>query len=254
MKKGELVIYVDESGSPDIYKNRTGEDLLAAGKTPNHLVIAALRSPDPNGLARAVNGCISLANTLPGRTRRPGVHTDLHAARDDDAVRSHVCSELAALDVKATAIVMDKRLIQAGSPWLTDRSTFYNELLSMILADSLHIYEKTRIVLSHKNYETPDDLSEAIKVIQRRWSNYMRSVGARIPIEVTVKEARASTRPGLQAVDYVAWAVFQAFERGDLTYCNALQPIMRHVWDLGRLTHYSRKKPLVTVPAGAAGA
>ena len=122
----------------------------------------------------------------------------------------------------------------------------------MLLSDSLHIYEKTRVVLSHKNYETAADLQAAMAVIQSRWTGYMRKVGAPVPIEVTVKEARAWQRPGLQAVDYVAWAVFQAFERGDLTYYNALQPLMRHVWDLGRLTHYSRKRPMLVAPSGPA--
>lgn len=245
MKSGELVIYVDESGSPDLIST-SGQDLLAAGRTPEHLVIAALRVPDPNSLARCVRDCVARANTMraPGRPDRP----ELHAARDDPGVRRMVCSELAKLDVKATAIVMNKRLILPGSPWLTDRTVFYNNLLAMLLSDSLHLHERTRVVLSRKNYETETDLDAAVRVIGDRWARFMIGTGAALPVEVTATQERASRRPGLQAVDYVAWAIFQVFERSDVTYYQALQPIIRHVWDLGRLQHYSRKRPIENPP------
>src|SRR5664280_2226870 len=120
MKSGELVIYVDESGSPDVFSTG-GEDLLSLGRTPNHLVIAALRCPDPNVVARCVASCVAWANALPGRTRPQGPVVHLHAGQDDPRVREHVCRELARLPVKATAIVMDKRLLDPARTWRNDR-------------------------------------------------------------------------------------------------------------------------------------
>lgn len=249
MKPGELVIYVDESGSPDVF-NSSGDDLVVQGKTPNHLVIGALRCPDPNLVARCIQGCLASANGMPAtmRPRRPGLLTYLHATEDDDVVRALVCSELVKLDVKATAIVMDKRLLQPASPWRTDRQRFYNELLGRLLSDSLHLHSRTRIVLSHKNWETAADLQAAAATIASSWTAYMAKVGAPISSTVTATTALAARRPGLQAVDYVAWSLFRVFERRDMTYYRALQPVMRHVWDLGRLTHHSRRRPIQNPP------
>lgn len=247
MKTGELVIYVDESGSPDVFSN-AGEDLLAAGKTPNYLVIAALRCPDPNVVARRVRSCIVWADQLQGRVRRRGSITSLHAAKDDEPVRAHVCAELASLPAKATVIVMDKRLLDPSLLWRNDRTVFYNQLASYLLEDSLHLHARTRIIFSRKNYETAADLRSLADELGRRWLTYGPPRGLPIPSQVSANQVVAASNPGLQAVDYVAWAVFRAFERGDMTYYNALQPMIRHVWDLGRLTHYSRKNPMKNPP------
>lgn len=242
-----MVIYVDESGSADVFSN-AGEDLPAAGKTPNYLVIAALRCPDPNVVARAVRSCVTWANQRPGRARRQGRITSLHAVKDDDSIRDHVCQALVALPIKATAIVMDKRLLDPKLRWRNDRTAFYNQLASYLLEDSLHLHTTTRIIFSRKNHETEAHLRALAAELDRRWLAYGPPLGIATPGQVTANQRVAARNPGLQAVDYVAWAVFRAFERGDMTYYRALQPILGHVWDLGRLTHYSRKNPLQNPP------
>ncbi len=247
MKAGELVIYIDESGSPDVFTT-SGEDLLALGRTPNYLVIAALRCPDPNVVARCIRGCVDWANALPGRTRPPGRVLQLHAGRDEPRVRAHVCGELAQLPVKATAIVMDKRLLDPAGTWRSDRRAFYNEMVARLLFDSLNLHEATRIIFSRKNYETEADLRVMIGVVRARWSDYLRKVSPPMPRLITARQEAASRNPGLQAVDYVAWAVFRAFERGDMAHYRLLEPIISHVWDLGRLTHYSRRHPMQNPP------
>lgn len=246
-RTGELVIYIDESGRPDVIST-AGQDLVAAGNTSNHLVIAALRCPDPNAVARSVAACIAWADAQPDRTRRRGKIDHLHAGKDDDKIRAHVCSELVGLPVKATAIVMDKRLLQSASPWRTDRRRFYNELTALLLSDSLHLYERTRIVFSRKDFETSADLNVMAQDVANRWSSFLTTRGILPPalVDVRASQRRMVTVPGLQAVDYIAWAVFRVFESGDLTYFRVLEPIIGHVWDLSRLTHYHRRNRLTT--------
>ena len=247
MKPGELVIYVDESGSPDVFSTG-GEDLLSLGRTPNHLVIAALRCPDPNVVARCVASCVTWANTLPDRTRPSGPVVSLHAGRDDPRVREHVCRELAQLPIKATAIVMDKRLLDPARTWRNDRRAFYNEMAARLLSDSFHLHEQTRIIFSRKNHETTADLRVMMAALEAEWSQFMARVAPKPPKLVSARQELAARNPGLQAVDYVAWALFRVFERGDMTHYRLLQPIIRHVSDLGHLTHYSSKHPIENPP------
>jgi hypothetical protein len=247
MKPGELVIYLDESGSADVFSS-SGEDLLALGRTPNYLVIAALRCPDPNVVARCVASTIAWANTLPNRTRPPGIVTNLHAGKDDVRVRLRFCQELAALPIKATAIVMDKRLLDPTRTWRNDRRAFYDEMAARLLCDSLHLHEQTRIIFSRKNHETRVDLNVMVRAVEAEWATFMARVGAPLPKTVTARHEMAAKNPGLQAVDYVAWALFRAFERGDMTHYRILQPVIRHVVDVGRLTHYSSKHPMKNPP------
>jgi len=247
LKTGELVIYVDESGSPDVFSS-THEDLLAMGRTPNYLVIAALRCPHPNMVARSIASSIAWANALPNRTRPTGRVSYLHATRDDDRVREHVCRELAQLPVKATGIVMDKRLLDPARTWRNDRRAFYNEMAARLLCDSLHLYECTRIIFSRKNYETRADLKLMTATLQMEWSRFMTNAASPVPKLVTARQESMAKNPGLQAVDYVAWALFRVFESRDMTYYQMLQPIVRHVQDLGRLTHYTARDPIRNPP------
>lgn len=247
MKSGELVIYVDESGSPDVIST-TGEDLLSLGRTPRHLVIAALRCPDPNLVAREMRALIAWADALAGRRRPRGPLTHLHAAHDDDAVRVRVYEALARLPIKATAIVMDKSQLDPALPWYSDRTVFYNEMAGRLLCDSLHLYDRTRIIFSKKNFDTRADLVTMIETVGEQWSDYVARVELPIPALVTARHEAARMNVGLQAVDYIAWALFRAFEADDLRYYNLVKPIVRHVYDLPTLTHYTARRPMLNPP------
>lgn len=247
MKPGELVIYVDESGSPDVIST-DGEDLLALGRTPNHLVMVALRCPDANVVAREMQSCLDWANALADRKRPRGPMVYLHATRDEDRVRDHVYECLARLPIKATAIVMDKRALDPKLTWRQDRTVFYNEIAGRLLSDSLHLYGRTRIIFSRKNFDTQADLVAIVDAVSDQWGRYMASTKAPLPVEVTARHEAARANAGLQAVDYIAWALFRVFEAGDLRYYSKIEPIVRHVHDLARLTHYSARNPIRNPP------
>jgi hypothetical protein len=246
-KRGELVIYLDESGSPDVIST-TGEDLLALGRTPRYFVIAAIRCPDPNVVARCIQACIAWADACQDRKRPSGPVTFLHAAKDDPIVREHVYNELAALPIKATAIAIDKTKLDPGRTWRNDRVAFYNELAGRLLSDSLHLYDTTRLVFSHKNFETGADLVRLVEVVRQQWLEYVRKVAPTMPASVTARQDLARTTFGLQAVDYIAWAIFRALEVGDLRYYEKVKPIVRHVHDIGALKHYTPRDPIQNPP------
>lgn len=171
-----------------------------------------------------------------------------HAGQDDPRVREHVCRALAQLPIKATAIVMDKRLLDPARTWRNDRRVFYNEMAARLLSDSFHLHEQTRVIFSRKNHETTADLGVMTTAVQVEWSRFMARVAPTPPTLITARQESAARNPGLQAVDYVAWALFRVFERGDLTHYRLLRPIIGHVSDVGRLTHYTRKHPIVNPP------
>jgi hypothetical protein len=242
VKAGELVIYVDESGSPDVIST-SGEDLLALGRTANHLVIVAVRCPDPNVVARCIRDCIAWADPLAGRKRPRGALTALHAREDEDQVRERVYRDLADLPIKATAIVIDKRRLETDG-WRTDRSAFYNDLAARLLSDSLHLHERTRIVFSRKNFETEADLRKLVDVVGEKWTEYVLRANPELPSLVTARQERARANVGLQVADYVAWALFRAFEARDLRWYEMIRPIVRHVFDIGTGTHYTPRRPI----------
>jgi hypothetical protein len=63
-------------------------------------------------------------------------------------------TELASLDIVCMAIVMDKQALDPARQWRSDRRRFYNEMMAFLLADCLHLHDTTRIIVSHKNYES----------------------------------------------------------------------------------------------------
>jgi hypothetical protein len=143
------------------------------------------------------------------------------------------------------AIVMDKTQFDPARTWRTDRVAFYNEMTAYLLVDSLHLHAKTKIIFSHKNHDGQVDLATMTKTIARRWAQVIPKKYAGKPVTAaSATYLKPGQDPCLQAVDYVAWAVFRAFERPDPTYYKRLQPVLSWVWDLPALTHYTRRNPL----------
>jgi hypothetical protein len=172
----------------------------------------------------------------------------LHASKDSPGVRERVCRVIAGLDVIATAIVMDKRQLHSGGPWERDRTRFYNDLLAYLLADFLQVHRETSIVLSRKDYDRGPELQEMVNAIAARHHVILGRMTSFGDHSVTVELRPHASSRGLQAADYVAFAVFQAFERRNMTYYNLLQPVLGRVWDLARLTSYTRRNPMQNPP------
>ena len=247
MKPGNLTIFVDESGSPVVYNGR-GLDLLAGGQTSNYCVMAAIRTTDPASLRQCIKACIGHADAKYGTGTGRARVAQLHASDDRPALRQHVCDELAKLPIKAKVIAMDKRMLDPARTWRTDRTLFYNEMAAMLVADSLHLHSSTRLIFSHKNHDGAIDLNNMIAAVARRWQAQLGGTKVPRPTNATGDHKKPGQEIGLQAVDYIAWAAFRAFEYKDMTYLNALGPIVSHVWDLAHVTHYTRKSPMQTPP------
>jgi hypothetical protein len=246
LKPGTVSLFVDESGNPEVH-NRYGTDLLASGLTSNYFVLAAVRTEDPIGLRNAMTGCIAWADTQFGTGKGKAPVSELHARDDRPSLRTLVIQELTKQPIKAMAIAMDKRLLDPNKGWRTDRTRFYNEMAAYLLGDSLHTYDTTSILFSHKNQDSITDLKAMTKAISTRWAAVLRQTGAK-PSMASANHKKCAQEPALYAADYVAWAVFRAFESVDLRYVNGLQPVLSHVWDLARLTHYTRRSPMKNPP------
>lgn len=209
--------------------------------------MAAIRCTDTAGLRVAIRRSIAYADGKYGSGIGAEPIRSLHARSDRDDVRDHVCNELAQLPIKALAIAVDKTKLDPARSWRTDREAFYNEVAAYLLVNSLHLHQRTRIILSHKNYDGQVDLEAMTKAIAKRWT-LMLATSKKPMTSVTAAYVKAPVEPCLQAVDYVAWAVFRAFERGDLSWYNKLQPAISWVWAMPRLAHYTRRRPMKNPP------
>jgi hypothetical protein len=244
---GSVWFFVDESGSPDLV-NRYGKDLLSAGETSKYLVLAAVRIEDPKPLRLAMQSCVSWADERYGTGIGRTAVTGLHACDDRPPVRTQVLTALCGLPLTAITIAMDKRLMRPDSEWRTDRVRFYNEMAALLLADQLHLYQDTRIIFSHKNHDTRIDFQAMIKVIGNRWGLVTLRSGLAPSPSVRATNTRCRDDAGLYAADYFAWSVFRAFESGDLRYVKRLKPVLGQVWDLARLRHHNRRRPMENPP------
>ena len=238
MKAGSLRIYVDESGRPEVF-NKRGDDLLASGLTSNHLVVAAVRTTNPSTLGSAIAG------VAPTGSGKPRV---LHAVQDPDNVRRRVCRAIAAQDVIATAIVMDKRQLDPARSWQRDSARFYNEMLGFLLGDCLQLHERTEIMMSRKDVDAQKELQEQLDSVVARHKVILGRMAKVQPHSVSIHQVRHRDSRGLQAADYVAYAVFQAFERNEMEFYELLQPVLGRVWDLARARSYTRRDPMKNPP------
>ena len=238
MRPGSQHIFIDESGRPEVF-NRKGENLLEQGTTSRYLVIAAVSTVDPQALAREV----ARACTPPGRPPRVP-----HAVKDTTNQRIAVLESIARSKVLARAIVMDKGMLNPEQSWYRDPARFYNEMLAYLIGDQLHLHANSTVVMSRKDWDAQQELDAMGKSIDQRHREVLRRVRRWQRHEIKMELRTHKSSRGLQAADYVAWAVFQAFERGVMEHVRVLDPVLATVWDIGRVTHYTRRAPLLVAP------
>jgi hypothetical protein len=170
-----------------------------------------------------------------------------HAKDDCPEVRMMVYKALASLDFSVQIIVARKLEPMFRTRYRGSQDKFYDELVTWLFENRLHRCERNRIIFARRGTKTRQHaLHEAIRDsvarFQKRWS-------ADVKTEIAVETAQPSDEPMLQVVDYTNWALYRAYDRGEMRYFDFLRDKIELVWDVfdrekykGGLNFYTRGK------------
>ncbi len=169
------IAFVDESGN------------LALSAEISRFVVAALVCPQ----SRAIELHVRRARRA---LRRRLAVSELKAAQSDPATIRRLLIAIAEEACEIYAVIVDKSDLPEG-----EAEWWYQEAIAATIASAVERHPKLHVLLD-KRYTNPHQ--------RRELEERVRLAIAHVPDQVVIIEQGDSTaHPGLQAVDFVAWAL-----------------------------------------------
>lgn len=184
--------FLDESGT------------VAPFSGSNFLIVAVLTTIQPRRLAL-------LVKKLYKKLRRRSKAGEMKASTSEVGITRRLLQMIAKEDVAIVAVVFDKRSISKPPQ---DPEDIYRQVSTKAIEHCVRRWPRITLYLDKRytNNALRDRLEEAIRE---------GLIGT--PQEVVlVRQEDSLNRKELQAVDYVAWTLFQKYEKGDDQFYNLI--------------------------------
>ena len=182
----EIHVFIDESG--DLGKHGT-----------RYFVIAALCTASPKII-------YNLIKRIRQRklTKKIKDLSEIKANNSDDAVRNFVLNKLASADCEFHIIAVDK--LQVKDYLFEKKSKLYNYIAGILIQHVQIGYDDIKIIIDKKDRSSllRNDFDEYIKNYKIKWN-----------AKITIEHLESNQNLGLQAVDFIAWAVHRKLNTVD---------------------------------------
>lgn len=247
MKKSSSTgyIFLDESGKPEVFSSK-GTNLITAGTASKHLVIVAIRTEDHLAVQEKVTEFrlqILKDKSLSDKFSPSYSLNSFHAQTDYPVVRQKFYEWLrdCDLNLKITAIVAEKQ--KAYFHLQHDSGVLYATVAGELLKRVLHTAEKVEVIFSRRDssLRTRESLQ---KVVDTLHAYFAKTHKVKPDTKVTYHHNPHYTHAGLQIADYVAYAIFQVFEKNNRQWWEIIKDRVGYIQDIFNKKSYSRGNPL----------
>ncbi|MEI6986922.1 MAG: DUF3800 domain-containing protein [Rhodospirillaceae bacterium] len=254
--------FVDEAGDSVLFARR-GKLRVGEEGCSRFFMMGCLEVADPLTMANDIDALRAELLSDPTINRIPSMVPDqrktaiaFHAKDDIPEVRREVFRLLLKHEIKFYAIIRDKmalatavRLRNETDPsYRYSENEVYDTLVSRLFRDRLHKADHNEVVFAHRGHK--DRTHALCAALDKARDNFARKWGIVASGTISVRAAYPRAHAGLQAVDYLLWALQRAYERGEDRYLSVIWPKARLVMDIddtranGYGEWYSPKKPL----------
>jgi len=243
-KKKNNYIFIDESGKPEIYSAK-GVNLVDAGNASRFLVFASVRTKNQlklqqqitdfksellkdDGLRKIFSSAYSLDN--------------FHANNDYPEIRERFYQFISTLKIKIDILLVEK--LKCFPSLRHDPGRLYGFMAGQLLKDICHQAEVTEIIFSRKDSKLKlrkelEIEAERVRLRFMAKHNHLDS-----NFKLTYHHNPHYSHGGLQVADYVAWAVFQVFERGSYRWYELIRNKIGKIHDICNKKYFTRSNPL----------
>jgi hypothetical protein len=254
--------FVDEAGDPTLF-DRRGNVVVGKQGCSRFFMLGLLHAGDPDALARDLAQLRSQLLADPYFRKVPSMQPAarktaifFHAKDDVAEVRREVFAVLRRHTLRFFAEVREKRRIvtyvlqrNAASPEYHYRANeLYDSMVSRLFKNQLHKAEQFVIQFARRGAsDRTAALRTAIETARRR---FREKWGIVSDAAIEIVPLAAAQSAGLQAADYLLWALQRLYERGEDRFVELMWPAFRTVHDIDDTrateygTYYTQKKPL----------
>lgn len=199
-----MYIYLDESG-----------DLGFTSKSSKYFVITLLYTNDPKHIQR-------MLRKVRRRLLRKKYKSlpEFKSSRSDDFVKERILNGLSNEEVEISYVVLKKSEVYG---YLHQKhNVLYNYLTGFLVEKLPQLKDREIMIVADKCLS---------KINREKFNRYLKSktfsnfykIGKLLP-KIQIQHKTSLEEPCLQAVDYVANAVYRKYEFNDETYYNIIKP------------------------------
>lgn len=237
-------LFIDESGKPEIYSAK-GENLVTASKTSNFLVLAAVRSQDQLILQQQVTDFRSklLKDVYLASIFSTAYTLDtFHAQTDYSQVKERFYGFIATLNIKIDVLVVEKLLCYETLKRYPGK--MYGVMSGQLIKNLCHQSNKSEIIFSRKDSKLKLRQELEAEVERVRLEYVQKHPQLETELQLSYYHNPHYSHGGLQIADYIAYAVFQVFERQNRTWYEIIKRKIGKIHDICNKKYFTRSNPL----------
>lgn len=254
--------FVDEAGDGTLF-DRKGHVLIGTDGCSRYFMLGVVDVPDPLALQRDMDALRARLLADPYFKDVPSFQPTaqktalaFHAKDDLPEVRREVFALLLQHSVRFLAVVRDKQKLleyvrqrnEREAAYRYNPNELYDYLVRRLFKTLLHKDDEYNITFARRgNSDRTAALREALDAARVRFAEQWGIVSE---ASLNVVPRSAHETAGLQAVDYLLWAVQRLYERREERYLQYVWPLVRLVHDVDDTrtaqygVYYTQKKPL----------
>jgi hypothetical protein len=240
--------FVDESGDATFYDRRGNLIVGQRGCSPI-LILGLVETQSPDALRRAI---LSLQEEVVHDAyfqEFPSIKRTaiaFHAKDDVPEIRYRFFKLLSTLPFQAQFVVARKIERVFRNNFNARENAFYDHLVAHLFQNLLHRYQHNFIYFAKRG--SRDRQAPLSTAIQRGLERFEEKWGKRVTTTFEVRAQTPKGEPGLSVVDYMNWAVYRAFTRGEMRYYRVVEEkvsLLVDLYDVGNYpgNWYTRQNP-----------
>jgi hypothetical protein len=218
-KPAESSFFVDESGDPIFYDHK-GRLIVGKEGCSTVLILGFIETQDPQTLRRAVldrqakvladpyyRGVPSLEKTAIG----------FHAKDDLPEIRREFFELIRSLDFKAQFVVCRKREDTFRARYKGKTSKFYDDLVTKLFQNVLHRFERNWVCVATRGSSVRQKpIEHALWRAKGRFEKKHNADLSGANFQVEMQNFKGE--PCLSIIDYMNWAVYRAYSKGEMRF------------------------------------
>lgn len=226
-------------------------NLVNKGTTSKVFMVGFISTVNPraiNDALRKIHDEIKVDQYLDSIPSISSSRMMFHANKDCAEVRERVFKALHEVDFGFQCIVARKKLSIFRNQYGLRPAELYKDLVSRFMKNRAHLNKEIDCYFSlMQNVVRCETMELAIKKATERFAS---AWGKEHDNSVRVIIQKSSELYSLQAVDYILWAVYQAFKHGKFRHYNYIRDKIDLIFDVFDFTssihgaYYSKKNPL----------
>ncbi len=238
-KREKAYYFVDEAGNPAFY-NRRGEFIVGKEGCSKILMLGFVETDEPKAIRKELEKIRNKIKNNPYLKDVPSLKKSLihfHATDDCAEVRQEVYKCISSLNFKSQFVVA-RKIEGVFRKYDCNENKFYDTLISYLFKNILHRAENNFIYFSKRGSSNRQEPLE--KAIEHAKGLFEKKFFIKIGSKAFVQSQVPTGEPCLQIIDYMNWAIYRVFTKGEMRYYNFVKDKVSFIWDIYDTTKYPK--------------